>query len=42
MFTKQEELNQLRKNDKCLAIYLWHEEMTAQLQARLLSLKKEG
>lgn len=40
MFTSKEELNELRKVDKCLAIYLWHEETAAQLQARLLNLRK--
>lgn len=40
IFTTQEELKELRKIDKPLAIHLWHEETLAKLQARLLSLKK--
>lgn len=41
MFTSKEELNELRKVDKCLSIHLWHEETLAKLQARLLNLRKE-
>lgn len=41
MLTSQEELNRLRKTNKCLAIYLWHEETLASMTARVLSIKKE-
>lgn len=41
MFTKKEKLERLRKKDKCLAIWLWHEETLASMRARILSLKKE-
>lgn len=41
MFTREEKLQVLRKSDKCLAIWLWHEETLATIRARLLSLKKE-
>lgn len=40
MFTSEEKLRRLRKIDKCLSIWLWHEETLATLRARLLSLKK--
>lgn len=40
MFTSKEKLNKLRKSDKCLAIYLWHEETLATMRARYLSLKE--
>lgn len=40
MFTTEEKLSRLRKIDKPSAIWLWHEETLAKLQARLLSLKK--
>ena len=40
MFTSKEKLKRLRKTNKCLSIWLWHEETLATLQARLLSLKK--
>lgn len=41
MFTKKEDLQKLRSIDRSLAIWLWHEETLASMQARLLSIKKE-
>ena len=40
MFTTEEKLSQLRKIDKPSAIWLWHEETLAKLQARILDFKK--
>ena len=41
MFTRKEKLQTLRKSDKCLAIWLWHEETLATMKARISSIKKE-
>lgn len=41
MFTSEEKLRRLRKTDKCLSIWLWHEETLASMIARVLSIKRE-
>lgn len=41
MFTKKEDLKKIRKKDKCVAIWLWHEETLATMTARLLNIKKK-